>query len=239
MAHRLPSTEREPVRSSTPFLWFVRSGLRMLAKLEIAGAENVPASGACLVVFNQLSLLDTPLIRIAVPRGDAAGLVAWEYSRNRFFRFMVEQGGGIWIERRTGDRGALEAALRVLRRGWVVAISPEGRRSRSGGLERGKPGVASLAYRAGCPIVPAAIVNMDQIATRARKLRRTEVSVRFGEPMRLPPLQPGDRKRQRQMAVDEIMYRLASLLPPRYRGVYADGVDLSIEPSATFGGVRA
>lgn len=212
----------EPRRSTRAFLWIIRSTLRSLARIHVSGLQNLPARGPYIVVFNQLSLLDTPLVRVLIPRTDVAGLVAAEYRRNPFYRLLVEQGGGIWIARRTGDRRALDVALSTLRRGWVVGISPEGRRTRSGGLERGKPGVVWLASRAAVPIVPMAITNMDTLPASLRRLRRARVSVRIGEPLRVPPLSEHDRRRQRQEAVDLIMCRLAAMLPRRYRGVYAD-----------------
>jgi 1-acyl-sn-glycerol-3-phosphate acyltransferase len=211
----------DPVRSSAPFLWVVRAALRAIARVRVEGLESVPESSACLVVFNQLSLFDTPLLRVAIPRSDVAGLVSRSYRGNRFFRFMVERGGGIWLERGSGDRLALHAALAALERGWVVGISPEGRRSRSGALERGKPGVVTLATRAEVPIVPMAITGMERLAPDLRRLSRTDVTVRFGPAFRIEPPPARDRKRWRQEAVDDVMYRLAALLPERYRGVYA------------------
>jgi 1-acyl-sn-glycerol-3-phosphate acyltransferase len=211
----------------------VRSGLHAMAHIEVVGLENVPKSGPCLVVFNQLSLLDTPLLRISIPRSDVTGLVALEYSRNPFFRFMVERGGGIWIERGASDRRALEAALAALERGWVVGISPEGRRSRSGGLEKGKPGVAALAYRASVPIVPMGITNMGVLSRSLMRLHRARVTVRFGEPFRLPPPDPHDRRRQRLQAIDTIMSRLAAVIPERLRGVYAAHHDVLSGPAQT------
>lgn len=211
----------EPIRSSGRFLAFVRTALRGMARIEVEGLENIPASGPCLVVFNQLSLFDTPLLRVAIPRPDVTGLVAAEYGRNPFFRFMVERGGGLWIERGASDRRALDAALGALQRGWVVGISPEGRRSHTGGLERGKPGVAALAYRAAAPVVPAAITNMDVLVRSLRRLRRARVTVRFGPPVQLPAPGPHGHKREREEAAERIMRELAALLPERYRGVYA------------------
>lgn len=216
-----PVRGSEPARSSKTFLAFVRTALGVMADIQVRGAENVPPRGACLVVFNQLSLFDTPLLRVAIPRSDVAGLVAVEYRRNAFFRYMVERGGGIWIDRGMGDRRALETALRMLQRGWVIGISPEGRRSRSGALERGRPGAAALAMRAAVPVVPMAIANMDAVAGSLARLRRAEVTVRFGPPFRIAPPSRHGRKGQRQQAIDDMMFRLADLLPERYRGVYA------------------
>jgi 1-acyl-sn-glycerol-3-phosphate acyltransferase len=46
--------------------------------------------------------------------------------------------------------------------------------------------------------------------------------VRIGQPFILPPLQGQDRDAALQEYTDEIMCRIAVLLPPDYRGVYAD-----------------
>ena len=200
--------------------------LHCMVRREVTGLENVPLTGACLIVLNQLSFFDTPLVRVTIPRPDVTGLVARSYRDNWFFRFVIEAGGGIWIRRGGGDRVALEAALEALRRGWMVAISPEGRRSRTGGLIRAKPGVASLAYRARVPILPMAFTNTAGIAPALKRLRRTTVSARIGEPFELTPLGRLNRRGQRQDAADLIMCRLARLLPPEYRGVYADHPDV-------------
>ena len=194
----------------------------VMARCEVTGLENVPSTGACLIIFNQLSFFDTALVPTIIPRPDLTGPVARSYRRNRFFRFLVEAGGGAWIQRGASDRAALQTQLEALRRGWIVAISPEGRRSRTGGLIRAKPGVAFLAYRAGVPILPMAFINTAGIGPALKRLRRTTVSIRIGEPFELPPLGKADRKRQRQDAADLMMCRLALLLPPEYRGVYAD-----------------
>ena len=196
--------------------------LHVMARFEVTGLENVPSTGACLIVFNQLSFFDTALVPTIIPRPDVTGPVSRSYRSNPFFRFLIEAGGGVWIQRGAGDRAALQTQLEALRRGWVVAMSPEGRRSRTGGLIRAKPGVAFLAYRAGVTILPMAFTNTAGIGPALKRLRRATVSVRIGEPFELPPLGKADRKRQRQDAADLIMCRLALLLPPEYRGVYAD-----------------
>jgi 1-acyl-sn-glycerol-3-phosphate acyltransferase len=193
----------------------------LVARREVTGIENIPRSGACLVVFNQTSVFDTPIVNTLVPRADVTGLVALDYRRNPFYRVLIEAGGGMWIRRSSSDRAALQAALRALERGWVVEISPEGRRSPTGALVRAKPGAAFLATRTGAPVVPVAFTNTENLAASLRRLRRSTITVRVGEPFQLDPIDGGNRHLRLLDATDQVMCRVAALLPPRYRGVYA------------------
>jgi 3-oxoacyl-[acyl-carrier protein] reductase len=196
--------------------------LGILTHRRITGLENIPRHGPCLLVFNQLSLVDTPLLSVLVPRRDVTGLVAKDYRRNPVYRFLIECGGGMWIRRATADRAALEAGLTALRQGWVVGISPEGRRSPTRALIQGKPGPAFLARRSGAPIVPVAFANTDNLAPMWRRFRRPTVDIRVGEPFHLPAIDRGSRKQRRRDDMDWIMCHIAELLPPQYRGVYAE-----------------
>jgi 1-acyl-sn-glycerol-3-phosphate acyltransferase len=144
----------------------------------------------------------------------------------------VERGGGRGLRRRSSDRAALEAALQALRRGWVVGISPEGRRSPDGALVRGHAGAAFLARRGNVPIVPVAITNTAQIGASLRRLRRAQVTVRVGEPFRLPRASRPPSRATRRDDTDRIMCRIAELLPPRCHGVYAGHRYLAARPDA-------
>lgn len=211
-----------PTRTSVAVRAIVSSALGLLVRRELEGLEHVPREGPCLLVFNQRSVFDTPLVSTLVPRDDVTGLVARDYRRNPFYRYLIEWGGGVWITRSSGDRSALDAALDALGRGWVVGISPEGRRSRTGGLVEGKPGPAFLARHSGAPIVPVGFTSTDRIAGSVLRLRRETVSIRIGEPFMLPAAQ-GDLSRRAQLRADTelIMCRIAALLPVSDRGAYA------------------
>jgi 1-acyl-sn-glycerol-3-phosphate acyltransferase len=200
----------------------VALALRLLARRRISGLEHIPRQGPCLLVFNQMSVFDTALLSTMVPRADVTGLVAHDYKRNAFYRVLVEWGGGMWIRRNAGDRAGLEAGLGALSRGWVVGISPEGRRSPTGALVTGKPGPAFLARRSGAPIVPVAFTNTETMAASLKRLRRPTVAITIGAPFALPPADGGSRKQRRRDDTDRIMCHIAALLPPRYHGVYAD-----------------
>jgi 1-acyl-sn-glycerol-3-phosphate acyltransferase len=223
-------TGPSPTWSSTALRFTLSRILDVLTRRRISGVENIPRNGPCLLVFNQLSLVDTPLLSVLVPRSDVTGLVARDYRSNPLYRFLIECGGGIWLRRGASDRAALTAALGALRAGWVVGISPEGRRSRTGGLIPGKPGPAFLARRSGAPVVAVGFANTEALAAEWRQLRRPTIAIRIGEPFHLPPAAGTGRKQRLQADTDFIMCRIAELLPPRYHGAYAAHPYLAAPP---------
>ena len=200
--------------------WLARLLFGLLSRRVVTGTELIPRDGPFLLAFNHLGLLDGPLLASVLPRRDVSAIVTAEFRRRPLTRLVIEAGGGVWIGKGVGSRGALTAALRLLGEGRVVAIAPEGRISLTGALEAAKPGPVFLATQAGVPIIPVAITGTESAARDLWRLRRPRLTVRFGEPFCLPTPCPGDRKTRRQAESDQLMGRLAGLLPPAYRGVY-------------------
>jgi 1-acyl-sn-glycerol-3-phosphate acyltransferase len=95
---------------------------------------------------------------------------------------------------------------------------PEGTRSRSGKLQRGRSGAAYVAIQAQAPIVPAVVINSEPIFQRSNYLSlkpRAQVLARVGEPLP-PPHDPNDRRSLRSYTRD-VMAAMANLLPPSLR----------------------
>jgi 1-acyl-sn-glycerol-3-phosphate acyltransferase len=103
-------------------------------------------------------------------------------------------------------------------------MAPEGTRSPTGALIEARPGASYLAARSGAPIVPVAVTGTEDknVVAHLKRLRRVKVITRIGEPFTLPPLGRGDREVELKKDTDEIMCRIAAMLPLEYRGVYAD-----------------
>ena len=72
------------------------------------------------------------------------------------------------------------------------------------------------------PIVPAALTNTENIGAALLRLRRIRITLSFGRPFRLPPLPGLSNSERLARHTEEIMCRIAMLLPEKYRGVYAD-----------------
>lgn len=195
---------------------------RVLTHVHVEGLENIPPRGGFLLTVNHLSRLDAPLVFVLVERPDLTALIARKYRRNPFFRWLVEAVRGIWLDRENPDARALRAAWQYLRQGGSIGIAPEGTRSRhTHALLPGKAGAAYLATKAGVPIIPVGIWGTETAIAQLLRLRRPVLHIRFGRPFSLPALRRERRDEDLQRNTDEIMCRIAALLPPAYRGVYA------------------
>jgi 1-acyl-sn-glycerol-3-phosphate acyltransferase len=90
-------------------------------------------------------------------------------------------------------------------------------------LQQAFTGVAYLAHRAGVPTVPVAVYGQERIVESCRRLRRAPVTVEIGTPI---PAPSGEATAEVLRAhTDRVMLAIARLLPPEYRGRYADAVD--------------
>ena len=200
----------------------VRTLFRIFSHVEVSGLENLPSEGGFLIAINHLSRLDPPLAFAFLERDDVTALAADKYKRIPFFRWIVNLVGGIWINREGADLRALREATNFLKNGGVLGIAPEGTRSTTGALIEAKTGVAYLAEKSRVPIVPAAVSGTEDAVRKLARLKRPHLCLKFGEPFKLPPI--GHRPRNEGLVrnTDEIMCRIAVLLPPRYHGAYAD-----------------
>jgi 1-acyl-sn-glycerol-3-phosphate acyltransferase len=149
-------------------------------------------------------------------------LVAKKHQKNAFFRLLVNSFNGIWLNREEADAHALRVARDHLKNGGVLGLSPEGTRSPTGALISAKTGVAYLADQASVPIVPVGVAGTYHVMAKILTLRRPRITVHFGEPFKLPPIDRKNKAESLKKNTDEIMCRIAALLPSEFRGVYAE-----------------
>lgn len=195
---------------------------RMFTHLTVEGVEKIPLQGSCLLTSNHLGIIDGPLIFCLIQRDDATGLVALDHRSNPIIRLVVDTAEGIWIDRDRTDFRALRQARNYLKHGGLLGVAPEGTRSRTQALIEAKPGVAFLADKSGAIVIPMAVTGSENALKKMLTLQRPGVKVRVGNPFHLPPLDRNDRDGSLRRNTEEIMCRIAALLPENYRGVYAD-----------------
>jgi 1-acyl-sn-glycerol-3-phosphate acyltransferase len=193
----------------------------LLTRTDVRGREYLPASGPVILAGNHLGPIDPVLAGIHMP-WPVEPMALIDLFRVPGTGTLLRWYGVIPVNRDAHDGGAMRLALDALAQGRVVGILPEGRMSRSGALERARTGVAYLALTSGVPVVPAAVTGTERALTDLRRGRRPRLTLAIGPPLRFAPetlAGPGKHARLREVT-DEIMYRVAELLPPEYRGVY-------------------
>lgn len=197
--------------------------MKIIADIEVHGFEKLPA-GNFIAAANHLGRLDTAALFCIIDREDIILPVAEKYKTQPFFRLLGEAVDAVWLNRFEADYSALREILARMQKGGMLVIAPEGTRSKTEALQEGKMGVAFLASKSGYPVLPVGVTGTEdrRIVENLKRFRRSKIVVRAGEPFYVRIPKEKGREQAMREATDEIMCRIAALLPDKYRGVYAD-----------------
>lgn len=207
-------------RRQIVFRDFVLLLMRLLARVQVEGAENIPANGPFVLAPNHIHMLDLPVIFAYLTRRTVV-FAADKWQNFPIFGWLLSFfGDAIFVSRGAPDRKALGLAVDVLKAGGVLGLAPEGTRSRTGGLQQGRTGVVYLANRGDAPILPVVAFGQEKAFACWLRLRKVPICVRIGKPLHLPPGKL--RAPELDSHTDELMMTLARMLPAEYRGVYAE-----------------
>ena len=201
-----------------------RVAFRLLGKVELHGMEKIPEHNRYIIAFNHVSLVEVPLIAANWPTMlEIIGAAAvWDRPGQSLLARLY---AGIQVKRTEFDRDVFMQIQKAVEANRPLMISPEGGRSHTPGLRRGKPGVAFIVDQAQIPVIPVAVVgNTMDFLSKGLRGEKPPIQMIVGDLFHLPPLtgRGKDRRNMRQQNTDIIMARIAELLPESYRGVYAD-----------------
>jgi len=203
--------------------------LKLLFRPWVEGEENIPDDGAAIFASNHLSFSDSIFLPLVVPRR-MTFLAKSDYFTGRglkgrataaFFRGV----GQLPVDRSGGRAGeaALRSGLKVLRRGELLGIYPEGTRSPDGRLYRGRTGVARMALEGKVKVLPVAMIGTDKAQPTGTKIPKLiRIGVKIGKPLDFSRYEgmEDDRFVLRSIT-DEIMYELMLLSDQEYVDMYA------------------
>jgi 1-acyl-sn-glycerol-3-phosphate acyltransferase len=195
---------------------------RILFRVHDEELAKIPHQGPLMIVTNHVNFADVPIFYTHLIPRSVTGFAKSENWKNPALGFLFSLGGAIPIRRGEVDRTAIVGALEVLRSGRILAIAPEGTRSGHGRLQKGRTGVAVLALDSNVPVWPVAHFGEEKFWHNFPRIRRTDFYFHVGAPFYV---QVGDERitrAVRERITEEIMYRIAALLPPEYRGYYSD-----------------
>ncbi len=150
---------------------------RTFFRLKIEGKENIPdESERFIICANHRGYFDPPLVGIAMPF-QIGFMAKEELFRNKLFGALIRKLGAFPIRRGKSDFGALRSAIKMSESGRHIVIFPEGGRSHSGRLRRGKSGAVMVAVKARANILPIGLEGSYKPFTR--------ITIHIGELIRL------------------------------------------------------
>jgi len=190
------------------------------ARFDIKGMENLPETGAAIVVGNHRSYFDPMAMGLALAQ---RGRPVRFLGKKEVFDVpvvgqMVKAFGGIRVDRGTGSDEPLLEAADALRAGQVVALMPQGTIPRGEAFFdphlKGRWGAARLAHMSGAPVIPVGMWGTERVWPRSARvpnmLNVTNpplITIRMGAPVKL-----GGEDLDKDTKL--IMKAIAKLLPP-------------------------
>ncbi|HUX38183.1 MAG TPA: lysophospholipid acyltransferase family protein [Rectinemataceae bacterium] len=205
------------------FTYGAKFGLSLVYRIDGSSLARVPNEGPLILFTNHTGYVEAPILYTQLaPRPKVTALAKIELLRIFFFGFVLKVWEVIPVRRGEADREALRACIERLSQGWILGIAPEGTRNKTGELHQAKGGISLLALHSGAPIMPVAHWGGLRLRDHLKRFRRAPFTLKTGEAFRLDAHGEKLTKEIRQEMADEMMYRLAAILPEEYRGAYAD-----------------
>jgi 1-acyl-sn-glycerol-3-phosphate acyltransferase len=200
--------------------FFVKWGIHIICRIDAPDIDKIPLTGPVIGYANHSAMIEVPVFFGLLQPRKITGWAKIELWDNWFFRWLFDLWHIIPIRRGEADTTAIRKAVEAINEGYVFGLAPEGTRNVTGQLIRAHPGVVMLVTRANAPLFPIAHWGGENFTKNIKRLKRTDFHVRIGDPVCLKLEGVRVTKEVRQQIVDEMMYRLAELLPPEYRGEY-------------------
>ena len=196
--------------------------ISIACRIDANELNKVANAGPLILATNHINFLEIPLVYLWMQPRPLYALIKIETIHHPFFGFLADSWGGIPVRRGEFDRSALVTCIKLLEDGNILAISLEGTRSGDGKLLKGYPGVIPIALKSAAPIQPVVFYGHENFWKNVVRLKRTDFKIVVGEPFMIKDHGLGMSREVRQEIVDQIMFRLAMIMPEKYRGVYSD-----------------
>ncbi len=195
--------------------------LRIVYKFDASEFDKIPKTGPLLLLANHTSVFDGPLMYVFMQPSNILAMAKKELWDHWFTRTVMNAWHSIKVDRDNMSRETMETCFKVLKEGKILAMAPEGTRNKEGSLQEGKAGVAFIAYKAQVPLIPVVTLGFNDVKKNLKKLKRTPLLIKVGTPFEIVQKSGRMDGATRSELNDEIMLRLAALLPDDKKGFYA------------------
>lgn len=205
--------------------YLLRGLLRVVVRWDVKGRENVPKTGALIVVSNHLNNADPPILGAGIASRRIRFMAKVELFKMPFGA-IIKLWDAFPVRRFDADLAAMLNAERILKRGGVLGMFPEGHRSRTGYMGPVHPGTAMIALRSGATVLPCAMTGTEMLKNPLVLLRRPRFSVSIGAPIHLEAVRrPTEAQVSEltQRVVDAIQAQLPRQYVAAYTGIEGEG----------------
>lgn len=127
--------------------------LKLVYRIEVSGIENIPLEESLIACSNHINFLDPPLVAVILPR-NISFMAKKELFKNKLLGYILNKLGTFPVDREGNDLTAIKNSLKILNKGQVLGIFPEGTRVSEMNLENVKAGVGMLSIKSKSPVVP-------------------------------------------------------------------------------------
>ena len=204
----------------------IRQIFRITCIIDGPDLVKIPDHGPLIIISNHINFLEVPVLVSHTYPKPILGIAKEETWKNPLLGPLFNLWEMIPIKRGEVDLTAMQKAMKALESGKIIAIAPEGTRSNNGQLLPARPGTLLLALKSQAPLLPVAHYGGENFWKNFKSFKRTPFHIRVGKPFRLVNIPNPPPRDVREVAMIEMMMRMAELLPPAYHGVYA-GLDFS------------
>ncbi|MCR5330985.1 MAG: 1-acyl-sn-glycerol-3-phosphate acyltransferase [Lachnospiraceae bacterium] len=176
------------------------------ARTTLLGLENIPADRPVLYTSNHRSYLDVVLGYSTVP--GLTGFVAKkEIAKFPGLNWWMTAVNCLFIDRDDMKQSlkVILAAIEKVKAGYSMFIMPEGTRNHSDELLPFKEGSFKIADKSGCPVIPVAISNADEVYELHKPwVKSAPVVIHYGKPIYLEEMSREERKSLAPRVMKEI-----------------------------------
>jgi 1-acyl-sn-glycerol-3-phosphate acyltransferase len=200
---------------------FLKKLTGLMFRVDAKQLAKVPKHGPLILVTNHVHIPEIPTLYTRLLPRKVHGMALAERVLDRnIVGGILRLFGTIPIWRGETDLNALRTGIKVLNKGNMLLLDPEGTRSHNGCLQRGRPGAILMALHSGAPLLPVVHYGSENYRENLKRLRRTDLKYKVGRPFRVDAGGQRVTRSIRQQMIDEVMFQMAALLPPKYRGAY-------------------
>lgn len=193
-----------------------------LTHVTVENEHLMPKEGPVIITLNHLSRLDFPALIQLERHNDIYCVAADTYKNFPIFSTFINDSNMIWIDRTKADFTAMKRIMTELKNGNIIALAPEGTRSKTQALLQGKEGVTLIASKTHMPLISVSVIGTENWENEIKHFRKPRITLRYGPLYQLPPIDPDNREESLRKATDEVMCRIAANLPDHYHGFYKD-----------------